>query len=89
MLTPRAVSCVISITYDREIAGQDEQAMLCYHTLVSECYRAGYYPYRLGIQGMERSPHSDNYADLLRKLKKALDPNGILAPGRYVSEPHE
>lgn len=83
LLTPRTVSCVLSITYDREVAGHDEQAMACYQELVSRCNAAGYYPYRLGIQSVAQAPQSGAYADLIRNLKKVLDPNGILAPGRY------
>lgn len=83
MLTPRTVSCVVSISYDREIAGQDEQAMACYEELVRRCDRCGYYPYRLGIQSMAHRNRQDGYSDLIRNLKKTFDPNGILAPGRY------
>jgi 4-cresol dehydrogenase (hydroxylating) len=83
MVTARTVSCVISITYDREISGQDEQAMACYEELVSQCNREGYYPYRLGIQSMGRTTQPDAYSDLIRSLKRTFDPNGVLAPGRY------
>ncbi len=83
MVTPRSVSCVISITYDREIPGQDEQAMACYDELVTQCNRGGYYPYRLGIQSMGRTIQPDAYSDLIRRLKRTFDPNRILAPGRY------
>ncbi|MBV9503208.1 MAG: FAD-binding oxidoreductase [Acidobacteriaceae bacterium] len=83
MVTPRTVSCVVSITYDREIAGKDEQAMACYDELVSRCNSEGYYPYRLGIQSMGRLTPRTSYTDLIRRLKKTFDPNGVLAPGRY------
>jgi 4-cresol dehydrogenase (hydroxylating) flavoprotein subunit len=84
MLTPRAILCVISITYDREIAGQDLQAKACYDELVTRCNRGGYYPYRLGIQSMyDRPEDSESYRDLINNLKQALDPKGVLAPGRY------
>ena len=83
MVTPRTVSCVISITYDRDAAGQDAQAMGCYDELVSRCNGEGYYPYRLGIQSMARTAQPDAYSNLIKTLKETLDPNGILAPGRY------
>jgi 4-cresol dehydrogenase (hydroxylating) flavoprotein subunit len=83
MLTPRAVSCVVSITYDREIAGQDAQAKACYDELVTRCNRRGYHPYRLGIQSMYGLDEGDAYRNLIRKLKNAVDPNGVLAPGKY------
>ncbi len=83
MLTPRMVSSVISITYDRDILGQDEQAMACYEELVRRCTDGGFYPYRLGIQSMGKMNQTAPYSRVIRGLKKALDPNAILAPGRY------
>lgn len=85
MQTPRIVCSVISVSYDREIPGEDEKAMACYHRLRDSCTRGGYFPYRLGINAMGDLPEPDNYTALLRKLKMALDPARILAPGRYDS----
>ena len=82
VLTPRTVLCVISITYDREVAGQDEQAKTCYDQLVSRCNREGFFPYRLGIQSMARA-NDGPYPELIGRLKDLFDPNGVLAPGRY------
>jgi 4-cresol dehydrogenase (hydroxylating) len=83
MLSPRAVSCVISISYDREIPLQDEEAMACYKELVRRCTGDGFYPYRLGIQSMGGVQRTDPYSELINRLKRTLDPNGILAPNRY------
>ena len=45
---------------------------------------AGYLPYRLGIQSAGLLPDpDDDTGRLLGALKKTLDPNNILAPGRY------
>ncbi|MGH9654596.1 MAG: FAD-binding oxidoreductase [Bryobacteraceae bacterium] len=84
MLTPRLVCSVISISYDRELPGEDEKAAACYARLRDACSRSGYFPYRLGIHPMADLPESPGYAGLLKKLKKTLDPVGILAPGRYA-----
>jgi 4-cresol dehydrogenase (hydroxylating) flavoprotein subunit len=83
ILTPRTVLCVVSISYDREVEGQDEQAMRCYENLVDRCTQVGFYPYRLGIQSMGRIPGGSAYTEIMRGLKAAFDPNGVLAPGRY------
>lgn len=83
MLTPRSVYCVLSITYDRDVAGEDEKASACYEELAARCMEGGYYPYRLGIQGMGKLPRTGSYASVLGALKRALDPNGVIAPGRY------
>jgi 4-cresol dehydrogenase (hydroxylating) len=83
LITERAVACVISISYDRNEPGQDEQAMACYRHLQQDLTSHGYYPYRLGIQAMSELSEQDGQSQLVRALKDALDPNGVLAPGRY------
>lgn len=83
MLTPRSVHCVLSISYDREIAAEDEKAMACYEQLTMRCTESGFYPYRLGIQGMGRTQRPEAYRRLIHTLKAALDPNDVIAPGRY------
>ncbi len=83
LLTPRSVYCVISISYDRDANGEDEKAMACYRVLAARCVENGFYPYRLGIQGMGQLPRPAAYRSLIQTLKEALDPNGVIAPGRY------
>ena len=51
--------------------------------LTEQLLARGYPPYRLNVSSMHHVGGDDVYADVLRKLKGALDPNGILAPGRY------
>jgi len=88
LLTERSLACVISIGYDREVAGEDQRAMDCYLGLRRKLEAEGYYSYRLGIADMDT--HLDmerkdtSYGKLLRSISQALDRNGILAPGRYV-----
>jgi 4-cresol dehydrogenase (hydroxylating) flavoprotein subunit len=83
LITERAVACVISICYDRREPGQDDQAMACYRHLQRELTERGYYSYRLGIQAMSEMNGPDGYGALVRAIKDAIDPNGVLAPGRY------
>ncbi len=83
LITERCVCCVISISYDRDEAGQDEQAMTCYKHLLRVLTEHGYYSYRLGIQAMNELRRDEGSGGLLRLIKNALDPNGVLAPGRY------
>jgi 4-cresol dehydrogenase (hydroxylating) flavoprotein subunit len=86
VLTDRTLSCVISISYDREVPGEDERAMTCYQDLAGELARMGYYSYRLSVGLMSATMGQPGpYTDLLRKIKETLDPAGILAPGRYLS----
>ncbi len=83
LITERVVACVISICYDRREPGQDDQAMACYRHLQRELTERGYYSYRLGLQSMSEMNGPDGYGALVRAIKHAVDPNGVLAPGRY------
>lgn len=84
LLTERCLSCVAIISYDRNVAGEDERAMECYKNLIEKLTQAGYYPYRLGIQSMDGfTAEEDVYKQMLAKIKSTLDPSQVLAPGRY------
>ncbi len=84
LLTGRCLGCIISISYDRAVEGEDERAMACYKELSAKLTGEGYYPYRLGIQSMDLlAKAEDSYQHLMDQLKQTLDPKGILAPGRY------
>jgi 4-cresol dehydrogenase (hydroxylating) len=84
LITSRTASCVVSLNYDREIPGEDDRARACYEDLAAKCEAAGYVPYRLGILSMGRGSGEETPSSLfLRELKEFLDPNGVLAPGRY------
>ena len=84
LLTERSIACVVSITYDREKPGEDDKAMECYFALQAELEEDGYYSYRLATPALP-APAADNaYGRLLKSIRTALDPNDVLAPGRYV-----
>lgn len=85
LLTERCLGCILTITYDRNLPGEDAKAMACYDELLQALTNSGYYPYRLGIHSMEMLTHGEeSYQNLLNKLKTAIDPKNILAPGRYL-----
>ncbi len=80
----RSVQIFIAMMFDRDVPGEDERAMSCHDHLLQLLIQAGHLPYRLGIQSMNSLPPiEDNYGTLMRTLKQTLDPNDILAPGRY------
>jgi 4-cresol dehydrogenase (hydroxylating) len=85
LLTERALVGVISITYDREIAGEDERANACFGKLTTALATEGYMPYRLGIQSMAFSGLNRPAANLIQAIKRHVDPSHILSPGRYES----
>ena len=87
MVTERCLTCVISISYDRDIPGEDERAMACYGALRDGMIARGNYSYRLGVQSMMEASLATGSSHFLQGLKGFLDPAGILAPSRYVSAP--
>ena len=79
----RFVACVITIAYDRSVPGEDARALACFDDLKQALGDEGFYPYRLGIQAMHGAATGGAYDEAVAALKRALDPNDILAPGRY------
>jgi 4-cresol dehydrogenase (hydroxylating) len=82
LVTERALTCVVSISYDRDVSGEDARAEACYDALLDALLDAGYHSYRLGLRGMSRLG-DDPTGQLLEELKRVCDPRGVLAPGRY------
>jgi len=82
--TGRSINVVIGIMYDRDVEGEDRSAMECHDKMLHILLQGGYFPYRLGIHSMNSLPPAqDDYGKLISALKRGLDPNNILAPGRY------
>lgn len=84
LATERTAICIITISYNRNESGADERAFECYRALTQQMLECGYPPYRLNVRAMAEFEARDTYTDALKSLKDALDPDGILAPGRYV-----
>lgn len=84
VLTDRTLSCIVSITYDREVAGEDERAGACYSDLLATLGAQGYYSYRLATRGMGAMDEGGAYSETLGALKQLFDPKNILSPGRYI-----
>jgi 4-cresol dehydrogenase (hydroxylating) len=68
------------------VEGEDTDAEACYADLSARLKDSGYYPYRdttLGMQMKEQAGLTGDYQQLLSDIKKAVDPNNIISPGRY------
>ncbi len=80
----RVIYLVPLVIYDRDVSGEDERAMACHDAMLSSLSAQGYLPYRLGIQSMHALPApNDDSGSVIARLKRALDPDDVLAPGRY------
>jgi 4-cresol dehydrogenase (hydroxylating) len=80
----RSFDCTLPILYDKSDPAETKRAAECHDELFRACMDKGYIPYRLGIQSMAGLVGGDDvFWDVVQKLKQALDPRGILSPGRY------
>ena len=84
MINERTLGGVITIAFDQDDAAEVERARTCYARLFALVMREGYIPYRVGNQSMgQLDPGRDVYWDTVARIKHALDPQGLIAPGRY------
>lgn len=80
----RSLAAVITLAFDASDAQETERARQCYRSVFEAVMRAGYIPYRVGTYSMpDIADPDDSYWQTVRELKSALDPDGIIAPGRY------
>ena len=96
LLNERCIDAVVSISFDRTASapdGQrwDELALQCRDKLYQSMFSCGFYPYRTDVSKMAEMVlcGDPQYLQVLADLKHALDPHGILAPGRYIASASE
>jgi 4-cresol dehydrogenase (hydroxylating) len=81
----RCFDCTLPLLYDKDDPTETRKAQECYLELVENCRQHGYIAYRLGLQSMDAEvTREDVFWNVVTKLKAALDPQGILSPGRYA-----
>ncbi len=81
---PGQLVCVLSIGFNKFDAEEKESAYQLHDELKQAFAQAGIGLYRHGILGMENLQYSNNgKMETFKQLKKALDPNNIISPGRY------
>jgi len=81
---PRSMIVLTAIFFDMESPEQTARAGALYERLSGIVAAAGYQQYRVGTAGMawlrEKNPR---FIGLLDAIKGALDPEGVIAPGKY------
>lgn len=84
-LSHRLFDSTVPILYRSEVPGAEERARACYDALFDAGKEMGFFPYRVGTRTMEKLTGMDDgtHWSVVERIKKALDPNDIIAPGRY------
>jgi 4-cresol dehydrogenase (hydroxylating) len=84
----RSVIVLVGVFYDRHDAADAERARVWYHEARQTFEANGYPPYRATSMSMPGALDANPaFRDLLAKLKSAVDPQNLLAPGRYGTPP--
>jgi 4-cresol dehydrogenase (hydroxylating) flavoprotein subunit len=84
-LSERCFDSSVPLLFDRDDTEAVARANNCYHELLDEGVREGFVPYRIGIGAMDWLERQGTIAwDVVSDIKRALDPLGILSPGRYA-----
>jgi 4-cresol dehydrogenase (hydroxylating) flavoprotein subunit len=87
LVMPRCVIQVYEFIYDRDDRDEVDRAFAACRELIVEAARAGYGEYRAHLEVMDLVAEQYDFNDHAQRrfnerLKDALDPDGILAPGK-------
>lgn len=81
---PRSMIVLMSIFFLKDDPPQVDRATRLYDELSAATTGAGYQPYRMGTNGMRKlGDVAPGFIGLNRAIKAALDPQHLLAPGKY------
>ena len=87
-LDPRTLEAVIDLPFDREDPQARAAAAACHDDLFTGLAKLGVLPYRLHSRQLRRFVHADDPLwTLVGDLKRAVDPAGVISPGRYAPPP--
>jgi len=83
--TERACHGYVSFAWDRDVPGADAKAMAAHAMLMEAFTREGFHPYRPTLPATAAAaPSQGDWAAVVRRLRHALDPAGVLATGRVA-----
>jgi 4-cresol dehydrogenase (hydroxylating) len=84
LVEERAAHLTALLAFDRRDAGQAARAASCHRDLSAKLIEQGFPLRRVGVTAMNLlDPNRDSFWETVGSLKGSLDPDSILAPGRY------
>ncbi len=84
-ISDKLFDSTVPLIFQRDSQEAAEAAMACYKELMDEGRAIGCFPYRVGVNSMTNlSGRLDVSRALHARLRQAVDPDGIVAPGRYI-----
>jgi len=84
LMNPRSVICLMAVIYDKEDAAETAHSQELYDELLTIMRERHYQQYRAGLQSWgELFRDAPELAQLNARIKSAIDPANLLAPGRY------
>jgi 4-cresol dehydrogenase (hydroxylating) flavoprotein subunit len=84
MVNPRSTLGLIEIFYDKENADEAGRAQALYNELADKTAAAGFQQYRTSVGYGDRIlGGAPEFQRLMNAMKLAIDPENIIAPGRY------
>jgi len=82
-ISPIAFDSTLPLIFEATQEGSS-RAHTCMKELIQQGKEEGFFPYRYGAASMAEAVSSpDVFWRLATDLKRTVDPNGIISPGRY------
>ncbi len=86
MTTERALTSVMTISFDKKNEIESQKAKLCHDEVVQRLMAEGYIIYRAGNHTMKFvSEENSTFHEFLSSVKNAIDPQQTISPGKYLS----
>jgi hypothetical protein len=82
-LSDRCFDSTVPLTFRLKNSDEVARVLACYHQLFEAGKREGFLPYRVGSAHMDLVVGNSGFWSVVATLKRALDPNDVIAPGRY------
>lgn len=87
LVNERTLCAVTTISFDKTNNDEVKRAEICHDEVTATLINNGYILYRAGNHAMKfLYTQNSPYTSFLKKIKKVIDPNNILSPGKYIPD---